>query len=491
MSLAKLPNEVLLNIIEFGYDSTITPVNFGNNYRIFTLPLAKCSKQFYELCTPILYSTVYISGQRTLKIFIKTIADNVKLGSYVRRVDLQSFDSISDYLAPIISDDVLALDLMAYRKCRDLVENDNRLSFLASQATRDFSFWPATALLLCLVPNIEGLWLPPFISKKSSRDSANTLLFCRFIKRITQFQRSPRAQRAPLSQLKTICFAYISNWHDKPFLEKIDMNMNNLLPFLSLKSLTTLHAYNVCSTPENEVGLFIPYLPTLELALHRVNIAEPALISLLSRFKSLESLTVTYQPKDRLHPRDSQQISPRDVVQGASHMRKSLKYLNTDFPYAGVTPVVDGLVAWNALTELTIALLSLLKTTIAQLDTELVCEIPLADKLPKTLEILTLDMPAIAYSSDPTESSLDNKLLRFVHELVDMDNRPAKLSEINVRGLLNCKCPSHLCQLDCGILEQHPILQKIITTCEHKKIKFKCFDFRTFGQNSNSDGTGQ
>ncbi|ESZ92740.1 hypothetical protein SBOR_6852 [Sclerotinia borealis F-4128] len=246
------------------------------------------------------------------------------------------------------------LDSICFGKSQDLLETDGRSPDLALLATQDLSFW---IIQVAVLDNIA------------------------------QIQKTGGAQKAPLNLLYEISFydTYTDEDLEQMNLTQNDpvlreTNLNSLLPFLRLKSLTHFKAQGICIAPQAETILHKAYLPTLSLRLHATTISDPALVSFLSRFKSLECLIFSEQ--DIPEPSDNQIICPLDIVKGISHLKHSLKHLEVavDTP-DGYEGVIDTFNNFESLERLEIGAFSMMAKKLGE-DTGFESQVPY--KFPST-----------------------------------------------------------------------------------------------------------
>lgn len=461
--------------------------NHKCNHRQFLLPLAKCARNFYELCTKVLYHSVTFSGARACKIFRTTIAANPTLASYVHDVYFNSFEYGNYFWPPSTAAEVQP----TFPISQDFLETDGSPFDLAQQAIRDHPFWHAVALLICLTPNIAKLTLPSL-----GGENVRTTQFCNFINSVVNMRNGRGIQKAPLSKLQSLD---ISTWLCLPYGPP-STDLKYLSPFLKLKSLralsVTLSGGNIDPQAESVLRQADISIRRLKLAVSAID--GPTLSGFLCRFKCLEYFELSTMSWEYCLPPfyPSTQIpNQRAIIEGLPQcLKRNLKVLEVlrpqrercyqilqviDLP--GSTNILDGLQAIKLLhiePTLLIAWRNLSDWSGLEPDDDAEVWSELADKVRRSLEVLNLQMSFWCQEWNELGwgyVAMLRQVLKNVYYLVSLDDPPPKLGTIQVRRVNFCKCSvGGICRFDCGILEQLPIIRKILERSQKINIIFEC-----------------
>ncbi|TGO26638.1 hypothetical protein BPAE_0055g00080 [Botrytis paeoniae] len=159
MFLLELPNE-LLGKIMLCLELDILTKPHNGTFQKWLLPLTACSKRLHKLATPGLYHTFFAKDPKTVKLFLKTIAANRNLASFVR--------CLYYYNEWICTKGEKGSEFLRLNETdlQRLFSKHQLPKTFETWATEDLSFWALMALASCLAPNLAGLYLRLSVLKK-------------------------------------------------------------------------------------------------------------------------------------------------------------------------------------------------------------------------------------------------------------------------------------------------------------------------------------
>lgn len=319
MSLEKLSNEILIEIIEILHEK------YGN-YEL--LSLAKCSKRLYALTIPTLYRQFEPRTVKHLVLFTEIVFNTSRFAAFVHSVRIWNADILDipeSENGTFENEDVISFKskntYVILEKVLGQLGYRSHVSSVWEAWVKEVKYlprWSTLALLLCLLPRVQVLELPLLDVENLDEPPS----FAEFINKMANTQESMGFRVSPMRTLTKVVIA------DLPY-ERYDEFLRTILPLLSMKQLSSLEVAGLMAP--KRMAQMVRTHNQAEYTISRLEFTESTipgldLIELLKRCTKLEEFVFHTLFEDP--PAFRADCSPYDIVEGLSHLKDRLRTLD-------------------------------------------------------------------------------------------------------------------------------------------------------------------